>query len=800
MESNVVGTRRGLWLNAIYFERNGASHRCRERTFSRQKPAASAEPLTTFESKVDGIGLWLAAVGFGLLLCTLAAANDTNPICFTTDVVPVLTKLGCNSGGCHGKATGQNGFQLSLLGFEPELDYQAIVKQGRGRRISPAAPDHSLLLIKATNERPHGGGRRTEVGSEEYKILQRWIAGGAMPPAADDPVVSRINVFPHDKVLGKQIRQPLLVTAHFSDGTSRDVTRLAVYESNEPEIATVESNGVVQTHNRMGLFSVMVRFGGKIANFHAAVPLQTSENERETVEEELSNLEQQLISSPIDQLAIDQLLIGQWRRLGITPSEPADDGVFIRRVSLDICGTLPTRSEVEAYVADPSPRKRTQLIDQLLDRSEYASYFALKWADILQNRGSGYSTSKQRPGTTLFAAWIRDALAANTPYDQFVSEILTACGRQNENPPALWYRRVRTQTDFVESVAQAFLGVRIQCAQCHHHPFDRWSQADYYGLAAVFARVGRKGGFADAEVPTNEIIFVKDQGDVLHPRNGKRMPPKALGGPAFRLTRYDDPRRSLARWMTASDNPFFARAIVNRMWAHFLGRGIVHPLDDARSSNPPSNPALLDALAADFMAHAYDLKHLIRVICNSYAYGLDAAPNELNLDDEQSYARFYPRRLPAEVLLDAISQVLEVPTQFDGGPGEFPSGTRAIELPDENVASSFLDIFGRPARTSACECERVDAPSLAQALTLINSAEIHRKLTAENGYAAKLASNQGTSTENTKDVFLRLLGRAPRVDELQAAVDFLDNEEDRQEAYRSLLWSLLATNEFMFNH
>ena len=736
----------------------------------------------------------LGVMILSLFLPSSTLAEQPTPIRFTTDVVPVLTKLGCNSGGCHGKATGQNGFRLSLLGFEPDFDFRAIVKEGRGRRIALTAPERSLLLVKATNQKPHGGGRRTEVGSEEYEVLRHWVAGGAIAPSPDDPVAERIELSPSEKVLGNRSNQALLVTAHFSDGTTRDVTRRAIYEANEPEIASVESNGIVATHDKTGLFSVMVRFGGQIATFHAAVPLQVTEEERASAEVELTRLEQRR-SSPFD-----RLLIRQWRRLGITPSKLADDATFIRRASVDICGTLPTREEVEAYVADTSADKRARLIDRLLERPEYASNFALKWADILQNRGSGYSTSKQRAGTALFAGWIRDSLAENKPYDQFVSEIITASGKQNENPPAIWYRQVRTQPDYVESVAQAFLGVRIQCAQCHHHPFDRWSQADYYGLAAVFARVGRKGGFADAEVPTNEVIYVKDKGDVLHPRNGKLMRPKALGGPEFELTRYDDPRRSLAHWMMASDNSFFARTMVNRTWAHFHGRGIIHPIDDARDSNPPSNPALLDALAADFIASGYDIKHLVRVICNSHSYGLEAAPNKLNRNDSQTFARFYPRRLSAEVLLDGISQVLDVPTQFAGGPGALPAGTRAIELPDENVPVSFLDVFGRPARTSACECERVDAPSLAQALTLISSAEIQRKLTADNGYAARLAASERTHADNAKEIFVRLLGRAASKEELKTATEFLESEEDRAEAYRSLLWSLLATNEFMFNH
>jgi hypothetical protein len=486
--------------------------------------------------------------------------------------------------------------------------------------------------------------------------------------------------------------------------------------------------------------------------------------------------------------------------MGIRPSKVTDDATFVRRATLDICGTLPTAIETTSYVGDRRADKRVRLIDRLLERDEYASYFASKWSDILQNRGSGYSTRQQRAGTTLFSAWIRDSIAANKPYDKFVSEILTATGRQDQNPPTIWYRSVRTTPEYVESIAQAFLGVRIQCAQCHHHPAERWSQSDYYSLAAVFARIGRKGGFADAEVPTDEIIYLKREGQIVHPRTGKVMNPRPLGGPDFKLSRFDDPRRSLARWMTAPENPFFSRTMANRMWGHFMGRGLIHPIDDARSTNPPSNPELLDELAKEFVAGKYDVKHLIRVITNSAAYRLSAMPNDSNDDDVRNFARFYPRRLPAEVLLDGMSQVLDVPTTFPGGPGTFPPGTKAIDLPDENVAVNFLDVFGRPARTSACECERTDAPALAQALELVGSKEIQRKLTSKDGFNEKLAANDISHADNVRNIFLRTMSRPPRPEETKLAVQFLDAESDRAEAYRSLVWSLLATNEFLFNH
>ncbi len=730
-----------------------------------------------------------------MLLVPCAIACDSavlaTEVRFGTDVVPMLTKLGCNGGGCHGKATGQNGFKLSLFGFEPEMDYDALVTEARGRRLSLAEPDRSLLLLKATSRVPHGGGRRLNESSDDYRILRDWIAQGATAPHRDDPRLVRIDLSPREQLLRTNSSQQLCVTAYFSDKTSRDVTRQTVYQSNEPGIAAVDTEGLVKTSSQHGLVSVMARFGEQIATFHVAVPFVSDLAKMAAVQTQLNQWEPKLGAS-----SFDRLLLRQWRRLGVVPSAPADDATFLRRVTIDICGTLPTSDEITEYLADTRGDKRARLIDRLLDRPEYAAYFALKWADILQNRGAGYSTSKQRAGTTLFAAWIRDSLADNKPYDQFVSELVTASGSQNENPPALWYRTVRKSPEYVESVAQAFLGVRVQCAQCHHHPTERWSQSDYFGLAAVFSRVGRKGGFADAEVPTDEIIYLKEHGDVVHPRTGAILQPRPLGGSEFSLGLHDDPRSSLAQWMTSRDNPYFARTMANRLWAHFLGRGIVHPIDDARSTNPPSNPELLDALAQDFVTSGFDVKHLIRVITSSYAYGLESAPHPGNAGDTQTFARFYPRRMTAEVLLDGISQVLDVPTNFPG----VTADTRAIELPDENVAAHFLDVFGRPARMSACECERADSPALTQALELVNSAEIQRKLTASTGYAQRLAASDKSHADLATEAFLRVLARQPRPEELKAAVDFFASEPDRAEACRSLLWSLLATNEFLFNH
>lgn len=728
------------------------------------------------------------AVAFCVCAPALRAAdNDVRPY-FDIDIVPILTKLDCNSGGCHGKATGQNGFKLSLFGYVPSEDFEAIVQEARGRRIHLAAPERSLLLLKGTNTIPHGGGVRLKRDSDEYRTLARWIALGAYASDPADPVVERIELTPREKIFDPQAgEQPLAVTAYLSDGTSRDVTRLAIYQSNEPDIGDVTRDGVVRIGEQRGLFAIMVRFGDHMTVFRGTVPFNAGEESATTAVANSMSL-------------IDPFLERQWARLGLEPSERASDGEFIRRISLDICGTLPTPAEVEAFVDDTSPDKDAALIDRLLERPEYAEYFGLLWSDILQNRGRGYSTSRQRAGTALFAGWIRDAMAQNMPYDEFVRAILTASGSQEVNPPTVWYRTVRTTQDYVESFSQAFLGVRIQCAQCHHHPSEHWSQADYYGLAAHFARVGRKGGFADSEVPTNEIIFLADEGEVRHPRTGEVMTPRPLGGPDVEASRYVDPRVQLAEWMTARDNPFFAQTMVNRMWGHFFGRGIIHPIDDARSTNPPTNPELLAALTEDFIDSGYDIKHLVREIANAKAYRLSSTPNASNAADTQSFARFYPRRQKAEVLIDAVSQVLDVPTKFPGSPGTFPEGTRAIELPDEAVPSHFLDVFGRPDRSSACECERVDDPSLGQALELVGSAEIQQKLVAETGYAARLTNDERPQTEIVNEMFMKVFARTPRDEEAAAVSQFLSEQTDNAEAYRSLLWSLIATNEFMFNH
>lgn len=702
------------------------------------------------------------------------------PVNFTNQVVPIFTKLGCNSGGCHGKASGQNGFRLSLLGFEPTLDYETLVKEGRGRRLFPAVPEESLLLLKATAKMPHGGGRRLEVGSHEYRLIARWIAAGMSFGKTTDPTVAGIEIYPDARVMPRGSKQQIVVTARYTDGRTEDVTRWAQYQSNDTEVAGVADGGLVETRTLSGQAAIMARYQGQVAVYRATVPLGVPI--AKAAEFPTSN-------------AIDAAVLAQWNALGIVPSDLCSDAEFIRRASLDVIGTLPTAEEVKAFVADTGADKRKRLVDRLLERPEYASYFAVKWADVLRNKREGNAMAQR--ATYNFYDWIRENLARNTPYDKFVRSILAASGTPETSPPVQWYRRMRATDAFVDDTAQVFLGMRLQCAKCHHHPFEKWSQNDYYGFAAFFGRVGRKPSMQSLKAGRDdEVIFTARSGAVAHPKTGQVMAPKGLGGEVFTVSAGLDPRQKLVDWMADPKNPFFAKALVNRYWAHFFGRGIAEPLDDLRQTNPPSNPALLDALADDFVKSGYDLKHLVRAIVTSRVYGLSSIPNEYNAKDKQSFARHYPKRLSAEVLLDAISQVSGVPTDFGG----LPKGTRAIELPDESVASTFLDTFGRPKRDTPCECERVSDASLGQSLMLLNSSEVQGKLSAAGSRAEALVKDPRPDAAKLEDLFWAAFARAPSSGETASALAHLAAHPDkRREAFEDIIWALVNAKEFQFN-
>jgi hypothetical protein len=714
------------------------------------------------------------------------AVDQNLPINFGNQIVPIFTKLGCNSGGCHGKASGQNGFKLSLLGFEPEVDYSALVKEARGRRLFPAAPDYSLLLLKATGLVAHGGGKKMEVGSDEYKLIRRWIAAGTPVGKPDDPVVTKISVYPEHRILPRNNKQQFTVYAHYSDGYVEDVSRRAQYESNDTEVAIVDASGLVRTLEMSGEAAIMCRYQGQVTVFRATVPLGV----------QIPNY-----SFP-PQTLVDQHTHKKWQQLGLVPAEASTDQEFIRRASLDITGTLPTPAQVTVFVADKDPQKRDKLIDALVETNEYAYYFANKWADIL--RVKRRNQPDRARGTFAFHAWIRDAIDNDKPYDVFTRDILGASGDEVKSPPTVWYKELQNPDQFVDDTAQVFLGLRIACAQCHHHPYEKWSQDDYWGLAAFFGRVGRKQVPVPGQVQQNNnqrlVIYNRPTGSVTNKRTGQAALIKPLDGEPMQIDRDEDPRHKLVDWMTDPQNPFFARAVVNRYWAHFFGRGIVDPLDDMRVTNPPSNPELLDALAKDFIDHKFSLKHLVKTIAKSRTYQLSSIPNEFNKHDKQSFARYYPKRMSAEVLFDAVCQVTGSPTPFGGLPQDRFAPKRAIMLPDESFASYFLDVFGRPQRISACECERVSEANLAQALHLLNSDEVQGKLSAGNGRVDLLVKDPRPDAEKVNELCLWAWGHLPTESQMQAALEHVNaNAANKKVAYENLLWVLLNTKEFVFN-
>ena len=751
--------------------------------FSSSAPAvATVDESGTITARGDGEASIQIQVGERTAVVPVSVRDVAAgiPVNFANQVVPIFTKQGCNAGGCHGKSGGQNGFRLSLLGFEPTLDYETLVKEGRGRRLFPAAPDRSLLLLKATARMPHGGGKRLDPNSAEYRLIRRWIALGMPVGSASDPTVARIEITPSARVLDRGGVQQLAVTAHYTDGSTEDVTRWAQYQSNDTEVAAVNEAGRVEARGLPGQAAVMARYQGQVAVFRATVPLGLP----------LSGGPEFPVDHPVDAAAARQ-----WQALGIMPSDPCTDNEFIRRASLDITGALPAAEEVQAFVASEDPQKRARLIDRLLESPRYASYFAIKWADLLRNKREGNPAYQK--ATFGFHAWIRENLARNTPYDQIVRGVLTASGSTATAPPVQWYRRLRQPEAFVDDTAQVFLGMRLQCARCHHHPFEKWSQDDYFGFAAFFAKVGRKPDPQSQRSGRNdELIFPAKNGAVYHPKTGTSMSPKGLGEPEpAAITEGQDPRQSLADWMANPANPFFARALVNRYWAHFFGRGLVEPIDDLRETNPPSNPELLDVLANSFTRSGYDLKALVRLICTSRVYGLSSIPNEYNAGDKQSFARHYPKRMTAEVLLDAISDVAGTATSFAG----LPPGTRAIEIPDESVGSSFLDTFGRPRRDTPCECERVTDASLSQSLMLLNSGEVQAKLTAAGGRADRLSTDPRPDEEKVRELFWMALARPPSAVEETTALEHLaKHSEARKSAYEDIIWALINAKEFQF--
>ena len=735
-------------------------------------------------------GPLLAAIGaLGLALVTSTADAADRSVSFVNDVMPVLTKAGCNVGVCHAKAGGgQNGFQLSLLGFEPFEDFEHLTKADRGRRLFSSAPERSLLLQKASGQLPHGGGIRLPASSDGHALLLEWIRQGAPQDVKGTREFKLFEIQPARGTVARHGEQQLAALAKYSDGSVQDVTALALYESNDKTMAEVSDRGLVKVLDITGKVAVMVRYQGQVAVFSASVPL----------------------GAPVENLPparnfVDERVFANLKEIGVPPSPVCDDATFLRRATLDITGCLPSAEETAKFLASSDGSKRDNLVDELLRSPGYADFFAGKWSAVLKNRRD--DQTRDIVSNFAFHSWIRDSLLANKPYDQLVRELLAATGTIIGNPPVAWYKRVKEPKQQLEDVAQLFLGVRMQCAQCHHHPFERWSQDDYYALAAFFSQVGRKPAATQGE----DFIFHKRGIAVaINMKTGVPVKPAALGDAVPPIAADEDPRLRLADWMGSKNNPFFAKALVNRYWKHFFQRGLIEPEDDIRDTNPPTNPELLAALEQHFISSGFDLKELVRVITQSRAYQLSAAPNPYNLTDRQSYSRYYPRRLQAEVLLDAIDRLAGTQTDF----ADLPPGTRAIALPDNsyNQSSAFLRVFGRPSGESVCECERVQSSSLAQSLHLINSAEMRSKLANPNGRAARLAKEDRPSEAKIRELYVAAFSREPRSDELKYSLDYLAEprvdaagnpiapQQAAHENFQDMIWALINTKEFLFNH
>lgn len=701
--------------------------------------------------------------------------SRTRPISFANDIEPLLTRHGCNSGGCHGKASGQNGFRLSLFGFDSAFDHEAIVKASRGRRLDFAAPRQSLLLTKASAQVPHGGGQRLDLDSDSYNLLLSWIRQGA--PLADDAEAAKlvsIEIEPTFRILKPGQSQQLRVIAIDSAGRRRDVTRQADFASNLAIVASVDPDGFVSTETPTGEATIMARYMGQVAVFRAIRPYG------EPVAT-LGNFQ------PINE--IDRLVAAKWQTLGLLPSEVCSDGDFLRRATIDLAGRLPTVDEAREFLANSSLDKRQQLIDRLLDSPDYPAYFALKWSAILRNsRLAGADKAAYA-----FHNWIKDNLAQNVPYDRFVRGIVAASGEWQDAPAINWYWQSRDdQLHMVTAdTAQLFLGLRLQCARCHHHPYERWSQEDYYGLAGFFARLGRKS-FGEPPPYFNSPQATTGE---RNPLTGRVPEPKFLDGDYAQFSPEEDPRHALVDWMAQKDNPFFARAFTNRMWSHFFSVGLVHELDDMRETNPPSNPELLDYLASEFQRSGFNMKELVRLIASSRIYQLSSEPRAENASDTQNFARFYARRMMAEVMLDAVDQACGVRTQF----GNMSAQSRAIDLPHEGFGSYFMDAFDRPQRVSVCECERSPGATLAQVLLMTNSDEIENKIADAAGRVSKIIEAAKPLSDGVDEVYLAALSRYPNESERQIAIAYISSAPEVRRGLEDILWSLLNGREFAFN-
>jgi hypothetical protein len=725
-----------------------------------------------------------------LLLAGVVNAADTVPS-FTNDVVPIFTRLGCNQGACHGKNAGQNGFRLSLRGYAPEQDYQSLTHEFQSRRINLAVPEDSLLLLKPLGKARHDGGKLFAEGSRAHQVLLEWLKSGMPGPSKDEPTLKQITIATGNRTAKVNESYQLVVTAEYGTGEKRDVTWLAKFDSNDTGIADIDADGKVSIR-RTGETAIRVSFQGQVAVVLATVP--TDYTVKPDLLAERKNF-------------IDDHIFDKLGKLGIEPSDACDDATFIRRVFLDTIGTLPTPDEVRAFLKDTSADKRTKLVDGVLARPEFVDYWTLQLADLFQNRKERDHDVRGSKGVRAFHEWLRERVAANTPWDRLARDILTATGTSTENPAIGYFvvtvgeQREAHRSEIVGSAAQAFLGTRIGCAQCHNHPLERYTQDDYYHFAAYFSRIKLdrkelKQGPTTLSVSAPDPAQNKNPVGVTQPRTGKFMKPQPLDRSDSTVAPGDDPRAILADWITSPQNEYFSGAIVNRLWKHFLGTGLVEPVDDLRASNPPSNPELWKALTTKFVQKKYDLKHMMRLILLSRTYQLASATKPGNAHDTRFFSHYLPRRLQAEVLSDALSQVTQVPESFPG----YPLGMHAMQLPDPSVRSSTLLTFGRSERVTACACERNDEVALPHTLFLLNNQELANRIANGDGRVKQLLKAGKADRDVVEELFLCTLSRLPSEKEWGTISAELATASNKEEFFIDLCSALVNTKEFLFGH
>jgi hypothetical protein len=708
---------------------------------------------------------------------TVEKAAADIPVNFTREIEPILTKASCNSGGCHGSQHGKGGFRLSLFAFDPAADYQQIVQSNEGRRIVPSDPERSILLAKPALVMEHGGGEKLKLGGRDYNHVKAWLEDGAPPPERKEVSVTRLEIFPTGRVMLPGEQQQVAVIATWSDGKREDVTPVAQFDSLNDSVAAVTPQGLI-TAKEKGETHVMIRFGGQAEVSQVSLPFAKIANYPAVAQNNF----------------IDEKLVSKWKELGLVPSPLCSDEEFLRRLYLDAIGTLPTPDEIRVFLADKDLKKRDKAIDKVLDRGEFTDWWALKWGDLLRiNR-----TAIQEKGMWSFHNWVRAQVRDNAPIDAFARDIVTAEGSTFIEGPANFYRIGRGADEWAETTAQVFLGIRVGCAKCHHHPFEKWSQDDYYGLVAFFSRLGTKNSQEFGIFGAETVVFLRPAGEASHPRKRMVVKPMPLdGNPATSYEDEFDRRKKLAEWLTSPSNQMFSRNIANRFWGYLMGRGLVEPLDDMRATNPASNPELLDALAADLVKSKFNLKHLLKTIFSSRAYQLDSSPIPENAADSANihFTRYTVKRLTAEQMADAIDFATGTREKYAG----LPLGTRAIQLPDSEVKSYLMDTFGRPARQVLCECERTTKPNIAQAMHLLNGDFLNKKIADKSGRIEKLLGDKAPLSKAIEELWLATWSRRPNADEMAKAEGWVKSAPTPREGLQDVLWVLVNSREFLFN-